>query len=416
VKIAVVGSGISGLVAARSLGAQHEVELFERESYIGGHTNTIAVEEGGRSLAVDTGFIVFNHRNYPNFTRLLNQLGVASRETSMSFSVSDERSGLEYSGASIGALFAQRRNLVRPSFYRMLRDILRFNRRAPVEARGGAAALSLGEYLERRRYSAEFVAHYLTPLVASIWSSPSERVHEFPFRSLVSFLENHGMLQVWGRPRWRTIVGGSQRYVEVLTAPFRDRIHLDSPVRSITRGDAAVELEIEGGGRRTFDHVVLACHSDQALALLTDATPAEREMLGAIPYQANEAVLHTDTSLLPRRRRAWASWNYRICEEGAAGVAVTYNMNMLQGLQSERTYCVTLNQSERIDPERIIRRIPYHHPLYTLEAPRAQALRREQLASGRTSFCGAWCGNGFHEDGVNSALDVCRALGVDPEP
>jgi predicted NAD/FAD-binding protein len=397
VKIAIVGSGIAGNVVARRLHRSHDIALFEAASHVGGHTHTHSVECAGRSYEVDTGFIVFNDWTYPSFIALLQELGVESQPSTMSFSVRNEASGLEYNGTSLDGLFAQRRNLLRPSFHRMLRDILRFNREAPALLHSPEET-SLGAYLGEKAYSRAFIDDYLVPMGAAIWSTDPARMFGFPARFFVRFLHNHGMLSVNERPQWRAIRGGSARYVEKLVAPFRDRIRLNTPVRQVRRLPDCV---IVNGER--FDHVFFACHADQALAALADASPLEREVLGAMPYQENEAVLHTDVSLLPRARRAWAAWNYHVPAEPAARVAITYNMNILQTLPAPETFCVTLNRTADIDPRRVLKRITYHHPLYTRAAVAAQQRQRE-LNGGRTWFCGAYWRYGFHEDGVVSAL------------
>jgi len=403
VKVAIIGAGIAGNVAARELHREHDVTLFEAGGHIGGHTHTHGVELHGRSWQVDTGFIVFNDRTYPNFTALLDELGVASQESSMSFSVRDDASGLEYNGTSLNTLFAQRRNLLRPSFLGMVRDILRFNREAPrlLDEPGGEEPLR--EFLERGSYGRHFVDHYVVPMGAAIWSTDPASMMRFPARFFVRFLHNHGMLTVNDRPVWRTVRGGSARYVERLVAPFRDRIHLATPVEQVRRIPGGVLVKPRGHESLRFDAAFFACHSDQALATLADPTDAECEVLGAIPYQANETVLHTDASLLPRRRLAWAAWNYHVRPDGGP-VALTYNMNILQRLDAPTPFLVTLNHTAAIDPERIIKRITYHHPLYTTASVAAQARHREIDGVRATYYCGAWLRNGFHEDGVASAL------------
>jgi len=409
-RIAVVGAGISGLVAAHELHRRHHVTVYEAAGHAGGHTHTVDVHLAGVRYAVDTGFIVFNHRTYPNFVRLLETLGVASQPSSMSFSVKCERTGLEYNGGSPSRLFAQRSNLLRPRFYRMLGEILRFFREAPALLDGDDDDLTLGQYLDGAGYSRRFTEQFLVPMGAAIWSADPRAMYAFPARYFVRFFHNHGMLSLRDRPVWRVVRGGSREYVERLVAPFRERIRLRTPVTSVRRMPEHVQLTGAGGALDTYDHVFLACHSDQALALLADPSPAEREVLGAIPYQRNDAVLHTDHRLLPARRRAWAAWNVQVPREACSRVRVTYNMNILQGLDAPRQLLVTLNHDEGIDPERVIERMTYHHPLYTPAGVRAQ--RRVAALNGarRTSFCGAWCGYGFHEDGVNSALAACEAF------
>lgn len=405
-KIAVIGSGIAGNVAAYHLAREHEVTVFEAGSHVGGHTHTHEVEQAGRRYRVDTGFIVFNDWTYPNFIRLLDRLGVASQPSPMSFSVRDEGSGLEYNGTSLDTLFAQRRNLVRPSFWRMLRDILRFNREAPALLREADAGTSLGEYLSANDYSREFVEHYILPMGAAIWSTDPQNMKRFPARYFVRFFHNHGMLSVDRRPQWRVIRGGSARYVEALTAGFRDRIRLGAAVQSVRRVAGHVYVKVRGHETERFDAAFLACHSDQALAILADATPLEREILGAIPYQANEAVLHTDSRLMPRARRAWAAWNYHVLPGRREQAALTYNMNILQSLDASAPFLVTLNRSEAIDPAKIVKRIRYEHPLYTPAGAAAQARQHEVNGPLNTYFCGAYWRFGFHEDGVVSALDA----------
>ena len=406
-KIAIIGTGIAGNVAAYKLRQDHDITVFESASYIGGHTNTVDVFEGGRRIAVDTGFIVFNDRTYPNFIQLLDEIGQASQESDMSFSVQAGSGGLEYCGSSLNGLFAQRRNLVRPAFYRMIRDILRFNETARPSAAHLGPEHTLGDFLRENAYGREFIDHYLVPMAAAIWSAEPGAVMDMPVAFLVRFFKNHGLLQINDRPVWRVIKGGSREYVDKLVAGHRDRIRLNSPVKSVRRVDDQVELRSASGGRELFDYVFLACHSDQALSLLDDPTPAEREVLGAIRYQSNEAILHTDESLMPARRRAWAAWNYHIPMDPQQHVAVTYNMNILQSLDARQQYCVTLNNDRDIDPSRILRRVQYEHPILSSEAVAAQH-RQAELNDDRTFYCGAYWRNGFHEDGVVSALDAIQ--------
>lgn len=412
-KIAIIGAGISGMLAAYLLFEQHEITVFEAGTRPGGHSNTVDIVLGGQSYAVDTGFVVYNDRTYPGFVRLLDRLGVASRPSAMSFSVRCERTGVEYNGSSIDSLFAQRSNLVRPSFYTMILDILRFNRQAREllddPADGGP---TLGEYLESHRYSRPFVENHLIPMAAAIWSTEPGAVRRFPARRFVQFFENHGALSLGRRPRWKVIDGGSRRYVEALVRPYRERLRLNTPVRSIVRRPDGVQVTPRKGLAESFDATVLAVHSDQALAMLADPSAAEREILGAIPYQDNEAVLHTDTSILPKRRRAWASWNYHVPREARERVAVTYDMNILQGLGAPAEPCVTLNCSEQIDPSKIIQRFVYHHPMYTAHTFVAQRRWDEINGVNRTYYCGAYWGYGFHEDGVRSALAVAEKFGL----
>ena len=410
-KIAVIGTGIAGNVAAWHLSREHDITVFEAGAHIGGHTHTHAVEQAGRVYNVDTGFIVFNDWTYPNFIRLLDELGVASQPSAMSFSVRDEQSGLEYNGTSLNSLFAQRRNLLRPSFWRVIRDILRFNREAPQLLHQPGNEISLGDYLAEHRYSREFIDHYVVPMGAAIWSTDPESMQRFPARFFVRFFHNHGMLSVDARPQWRVIRGGSARYVEKLTARFRDRIRLNTPVEWVRRLPGQVLIKARGLETERFDAVFIACHSDQALKILADARPQEREVLGAIPYQHNEAVLHTDTRLLPKKRLAWAAWNYHVLPERRGRVALTYNMNVLQSLDAPTPFLVTLNHSDAIDPDKIIQRIDYDHPLFTPRGVAAQARQRDINGPLDTYFCGAWWRNGFHEDGVVSALNALEHFG-----
>ena len=409
-RIAVIGSGIAGLTAAYRLHREHELTVFEAGSHVGGHTNTIHFEHASRAHAVDTGFIVFNEKNYPLFTALLAELGVASQPTTMSFSVRSDRSGVEYNGTSLNKLFIQRGNVVRPSFWRMIRDILRFNREAPLVAESLDDNTTVEQFVREHGFSRELTEDYLVPLGASLWSCPPATFRAFPIKFVVEFLDNHGMLQVEGRPQWRVIRGGSDQYVAPLTRGFRDRIRLNTAVASVERRSDHVRIVDAGGSEARFDHVIVACHSDQALRLLADPTATERELLSAFPYQPNQAILHTDASVLPRRRGAWAAWNYRIHRHDPDRVAVTYNMNLLQTLPEEPLFNVTLNHDEGIAPESIIRRIQYEHPIYTSARSRAQSRHSELIGVNRTSFCGAYWGYGFHEDGVRSATRATAPL------
>ncbi|BBI58947.1 amine oxidase [Vreelandella sulfidaeris] len=419
-RIAIVGSGISGMAAGWYLSAQHDVTLFEADSRLGGHTATMDVEVEGQTYAIDTGFIVFNDWTYPHFQHLMASLGAASQATEMSFSVHETARDFEYNGHTLGSLFAQRRNLFNPSFYRLLSDILRFNKQTTkaLESQQLPDYMTLGEYLDRNHYNRDFQQRYLLPMGAAIWSASISDLRAFPLAFFVRFFRNHGLLSVNHRPQWYTLVGGSKSYIPYLTAPYASRIHLNTPVTRITRthcGERAGVTITTPAGSQHFDQVVLACHADQALAMLGDATEAEKSILGAMPYQDNEVVLHTDTSLLPRRKRAWASWNYRLDERDTnARISVTYAMNILQRIKSDTTFCVTLNDSASIDPSKVLGRYTYAHPQFTLSGQAAQA-RHEEISSTshRTHFCGAYWRNGFHEDGVWSALRVAQALGCD---
>ncbi len=411
-RIAIVGAGVSGLVCAHLLGREHEVTMFEAADYAGGHTNTVRVDTPHETHHVDTGFIVFNDRNYPNFERLLGQLGVASQPSSMTFSVSDGRGDFEYNGSSPNGLFAKRAHLVTPWFHRMIADLTRFQRAARQLLSSAAPGPSLGDWLEQQRFSRPFIDRLIVPQASAVWSADPQQMWAFPARFMAEFFDNHGMLSFRGRPGWRTVEGGSARYVEALLASFSGKLFLRTAVRGVSRHREHVVLTPATGEPQRFDEVVLATHSDQALAVLQDATDQEHEVLGAIPYQANEAVLHTDVRMLPRRRRAWASWNYHLREDAGDRTTVTYHMNRLQALEAERDFCVTLNRTEEIDPAHVIRRIQYAHPVYTAAGVRAQRHFAEISGRRRTHFCGAYWGWGFHEDGVVSALRVAERFGV----
>ena len=415
-KIAIIGSGISGLACAHYLHKQHEVHVFEASPRIGGHTATVDVAMGGRRFAVDTGFIVYNDWTYPNFIGLLDELGVSSKPTEMSFSLSDRDSGLEYAGSNLDTLFAQRRNLVSPRFLSMLKDIVRFNRQSVqhVDSGESAADMTLGEYLERYRYGTSFRDYYLLPMGSAIWSADMADMMAFPLHFFVRFFRNHGLLNIVDRPQWRVIEGGSREYLKPLCAGFARNIRVNSPVLGVRRMENGIELSLPGDAAERFDHVVFACHSDQALAMLRDPTVDESAILSALPYRSNDVVLHTDTRLLPRNRRAWSSWNYLRRDPGQRAV-LTYNMNILQGLSAPETFCVTLNDTAAINPHRILGRFSYDHPVFTLAGMRAQE-RWQEINNQRTWYCGAYWRNGFHEDGVYSALRVASALGAGAVP
>jgi predicted NAD/FAD-binding protein len=419
-RIAIVGAGISGLVVAHLLHPGHEITVFEAADYAGGHTNTVRVDTPNQTHHVDTGFIVFNDRNYPAFERLLARLGVAWQPSTMSFGVSDGLGDFEYSGASPNGLFAKRRHLLTPWFHRMVADLARFNRAArdllSPAPEGAGPGPSLGDWLDRHRFSRPFIERLIVPQVSAVWSTDPRQMWNFPARFLAEFFDHHGMLGFRDRPRWRVIRGGSARYVEALTAPFAHRIRLNTPVSAVARDEDGVSVRTLGAEAERFDEVVLATHSDQALALLTDASQAEHHLLSAIPYQTNEAVLHTDVGMLPRRRRAWASWNYHWQPEPEPGpsprATVTYHMNRLQSLCAEREFCVTLNRTEAIDPDRVIETFTYAHPVFTEAGVAAQRHLDRISAQRRTHFCGAYWGWGFHEDGVRSAMRVAETFGA----
>jgi uncharacterized protein len=408
-KIAIVGTGVSGLVAAHLLHREHEIAVYEAAPRLGGHTNTIRVEDGEGTHWIDTGFIVFNDRNYPNFERLLAELGIATRPSRMSFSVSDGRGGFEYSGTPRG-LFARPAHLLSPSFLGMLREWRRFNREARRLIGSADGSTSLGDWLAQRGFSPRFVERLIVPQASAVWSADPRQMWSFPARFMAEFFDNHGMYSLRDRPLWSTVEGGSIRYVEAIAAPWRHRLRLRAPVRRIERLPGGVRVEAGGCESEEFDEVVIAAHSDQALAVLADPSPAEREVLGAIPYQRNEAVLHTDRAPMPRRRAAWSSWNFHLTERPAGRTTVTYWMNSLQRLRARTDYFVTLNHAAAIDPAKEIRRISYDHPVYTAAGVAAQARHGEISGARGTRYCGAYWGWGFHEDGVLSALRACAPL------
>ena len=410
-RIAIVGSGIAGLASAWLLSRAHEVVLFEANDYLGGHTHTHDITLGGKPCAVDTGFIVHNPDHYPLLTRLFQSLGVASVPTMMSFSVHSQRSGLEYNTTSLDALFCQRRNLVSPRFLGMVSDLFRFYRQAPDLLDGPGPGPGLGEWLQANRYGDAFRDEHIVPMASALWSSPPEQILQFPARYLVHFMANHQMLQISGRPQWLVVRGGSARYVDALRARWRVQERLSCPVHAVRRTADGVTVESAAGSEQ-FDQIVLACHSDQALALLADASADERAVLGAIGYQANDVVLHTDASLLPRQRKAWAAWNAFIPDAADAPCTVSYCMNLLQGLDAPEPLVVTLNRSKAIDPSKVLRRLNYHHPVYTPQSVAAQQRRNVIQGVNRSWFAGAYWGWGFHEDGMRSAVEVAAGLSV----
>jgi uncharacterized protein len=415
VKIAIIGAGVSGLVAAHVLHELHDVTVFEAGDCAGGHTRTVSVETEAGACAIDTGFIVHNDRNYPQFRRLLSQLRVETQPTEMSFSVADQVGDFEYNGSSPNGLYAKRRHLVTPWFQRMVADLVRFNRDARELLSAGAADWdpSLREYLEERRYSRPFVERLIVPQASAVWSADPAQMWSFPARFLVEFFDNHGMLGLRGRPQWMTITGGSQRYVDAIVRRLGERrLRVSAPVHTVRRAGDHVEVAPAHGEPERFDHVVIAAHADQALRMLGDPSARERELLGAFPYQSNEVVLHTDGGMLPRRPRARASWNYHLTERPTGRPTVTYDMNRLQSLRVPQQFCVTLNRSDAIRREHVLRRTRFDHPVFTPRGVAAQARWAELHGpEQRISYCGAYWGWGFHEDGVVSALRACARLG-----
>ena len=413
-RIAIICSGISGLAAGWYLNRKHEVSLFERETRLGGHTHTIMVENDGAPIPVDTGFIVHNDRTYPNLVRLLAELGVETEPSDMSFSVSCRRTGFEYSSRGINGFFARRSNLLRPHHYMLFEEILRFNRTAPqLLDRPDAESATIGDVIDEGRYSKLFTDQYLFPMASAVWSMSLDSIRSFPAFTLLRFFMNHGMLGINTHPKWKVIRGGSHTYIPLLKAPFKERTFVDSHIASISRQESCVTLKFNDRPAMDFDQVVFACHGDQVLPLLEQPTEAERDVLKDFTTSRNVATLHTDASLLPTQSAARASWNYNLGLGDGRGVAMTYHMNRLQSLRTTKEYCVTLNADEAIDPAKVLRSMVYEHPLYTHQAVKAQSRWSEISGQNRTHYCGAYWFYGFHEDGLNSALRVARALDVE---
>ncbi len=413
-KIAVIGGGISGLVSAHFLSESNSVTLFEANDYIGGHTNTEMVDIKGVKYPVNTGFIVYNDWTYPNFIRLMERLNVATEASDMSFSVHCENTGLEYAGSNLSTLFAQRKNLFNRKFWRLIRDIVKFNRDAKNALdNNDVLDNTLGEFLERNEYSRYFKDKYLVPMGAAIWSAPEDVMLDFPLRFFLRFFNNHGLLNIENRPQWRVLTGGSAQYVEPICKPFKDSIKLNSPVERVERTDSECIVHVQGRPPERFDYVVFGCHSDQALDMIEFPTDDERAILGAIPYQNNEVVLHTDTRLMPTNERAWASWNYHLPARKTERATVTYHMNRLQNLEAPVEFLVTLNRTSDIDESKIIRKFNYSHPVFSSDSDWAQDRLGVINGQNRSFFCGAYWRNGFHEDGVVSALNTLKLMGVD---
>ncbi|MDX9787478.1 MAG: FAD-dependent oxidoreductase [Desulfobacterales bacterium] len=410
-RIAIIGAGISGLVSAYLLKDDHDIIVFEANDYIGGHTHTIDVNQNGTTHAVDTGFIVFNEVTYPNFCKLLKKLGVASQPTVMTFSIKCEKTGLEYNVKNLNTLFAQRKNLLSPSFYRLLWEIFRFRRAFSTILQKTDQEMGIRPYLRSHGYSDRFIDQFVVPIGSSLWSADPDAFGDFPLGTFVQFFQNHGFINLKNPLQWRVITGGSERYVDKLAASFKERVRTQCPVREIRRLPDHVAVISGNGETETYDQVILAVHSDQALAMLSDASPTEKEILSAIPYQENLVQLHTETAIMPERRFIWASWNYLIPSKGSGRAAVTYDMNILQGLEAKEEFLVTLNCASTIAQKKEIGRYIYHHPIYSTQAPVAQARHHEISGVNRTHYCGAYWGFGFHEDGVKSALQVCRSFG-----
>lgn len=412
--IAIIGSGISGLTSAYLLSREHNVTVFEKNNYIGGHTATKDIEVDGKCYAIDTGFIVYNERTYPNFIKLLNQLGITEQKTEMSFSVMNPSANLEYNGSTINTLFAQRSNLFKPSFWRLILEILRFNKlcKGLYERDDIDVELTLGDFLKQHKFNQAFSQNYILPMGAAIWSSSLVEMTQFQLKFFVRFFYNHGLLDIQNRPQWFVIPGGSKQYIYPLIQSFENNIELNSQIKSVSRTDSGVTLLFKDGHSKQFDEVVFACHSDQALHLLSDSNAQEQEILSSMPYRDNQVVLHTDTNLLPKRRLAWASWNYHLDSNQNRPACVTYNMNILQGLESDTTFCVTLNNTDRIDTNKILQTFNYSHPIFNQNSLAAQQRRLEICGKNNTHFAGAYWHNGFHEDGVRSAVEVAQRFGI----
>jgi predicted NAD/FAD-binding protein len=408
--IAVIGSGISGLTSAYLLSKKHRVTVFEKNDYIGGHTATVQVEESGKTLNIDTGFIVFNDRTYPLFQKLMSEIGMGQQFTTMSFSVSNLQTRLEYNGHNLNTLFAQRKNIFRPSFWRLIREIMRFNELGQTLYNNGLeqSTETLGSFLSNEGFSRYFAEHYILPMGAAIWSASLKEMEAFELKFFIRFFQHHGLLDIRNRPQWYVIPGGSRQYISPLTLSFSDQIRLATKIKGINRQETGVTLHFHNEPDEHFDEVVFACHSDEAIGLLDDPTEAETDILNAIPYRANSVVLHTDTAMLPDKKRAWAAWNYQLNGDLERPASVTYNMNILQDLLVQKTYCVTLNQDAEIDQSKVLRTFTYHHPVFNRQSIAAQKRRDEICGLNHTHFTGAYWYNGFHEDGVRSAVDVAK--------
>ena len=407
---AIIGSGVSGLTAAYLLAKKHRVTVFEKNDRVGGHTATVDIVKEGVNFAIDTGFIVFNDKTYPNFLAMLSEIGISKQATEMSFSVHNCQTGLEYNGHNLNTLFAQRRNIFRPKFWQLVKDILRFNKlcKAVFEQQSYTESYTLGTFLADNSFTDFFAEHYILPMGAAIWSSSLAQMEDFEFRFFVQFFHNHGLLNIADRPQWYVVPNGSRSYLAPLCKPFKESIRLNANITGVTRSNDKVQLHFNDAPTETFDEVVIACHSDEALSLLDDASKEEHIVLSAMPYSENSVVLHTDKNLLPKRQKAWASWNYQLSDDRTKAASVTYNMNILQGIKSKHTFCVTLNQKDEIDPSTILKEFTYHHPIFTTDSIQAQNQRHLICGINHTHFAGAYWHSGFHEDGVRSAVEVAK--------
>ena len=411
-KIAIIGSGISGLTSAYLLNRNHDITVFEANDYIGGHTHTHNIKIKDKEYAVDTGFIVYNERTYPNFIKLLDTLGVERQLSTMGFSVKSASEDYEYAGESLNSLFAKRSNIFRLGFLRMLYEMYRFGKKSDSTGLGLDVSITLGTYLRSENYSNEFINYFIIPMGAAIWSTPANKVLDMPAYFFIKFFYNHGMLEIINRPKWWVIKDGSSAYIKKIIKGFESKINLSSPIRTVSRLDNGIEIEIANSKKPLmFDAVVFATHSDQALGMLKDPTEKEKDILSSIPYQKNEVLLHTDSSVLPKRKLAWASWNYQLDSNPESPVVLTYNMNILQSLDCDETFCVTLNDHQSVDESKVLKKITYHHPLFTVKGIEAQKRKLEISGVNNTYYCGAYWHNGFHEDGVASAIEVCKHFG-----
>lgn len=411
-KIAIIGSGISGLTSAYLLNRKHDITVFEANDYIGGHTHTHNIKIKDKEYAVDTGFIVYNERTYPNFIKLLDTLGVERQLSTMGFSVKSASEDYEYAGESLNSLFAKRSNIFRLGFLRMLYEMYRFGKKSDSTGLGLDVSITLGTYLRSENYSNEFINYFIIPMGAAIWSTPANKVLDMPAYFFIKFFYNHGMLEIINRPKWWVIKDGSSAYIKKIIKGFESKINLSSPIRTVSRLDNGIEIETANSKKPLiFDAVVFATHSDQALGMLKDPTEKEKDILSSIPYQKNEVLLHTDSSVLPKRKLAWASWNYQLDSNPESPVVLTYNMNILQSLDCDETFCVTLNDHQSVDKSKVLKKITYHHPLFTVKGIEAQKRKLEISGVNNTYYCGAYWHNGFHEDGVASAIEVCKHFG-----
>ena len=411
-KIAIIGSGISGLTSAYLLNRNHDITVFEANDYIGGHTHTHNIKIKDKEYAVDTGFIVYNERTYPNFIKLLDTLGVERQLSTMGFSVKSASEDYEYAGESLNSLFAKRSNIFRLGFLRMLYEMYRFGKKSDSTGLGLDVSITLGTYLRSENYSNEFINYFIIPMGAAIWSTPANKVLDMPAYFFIKFFYNHGMLEIINRPKWWVIKDGSSAYIKKIIKGFESKINLSSPIRTVSRLDNGIEIETANSKKPLmFDAVVFATHSDQALGMLKDPTEKEKDILSSIPYQKNEVLLHTDSSVLPKRKLAWASWNYQLDSNPESPVVLTYNMNILQSLDCDETFCVTLNDHQSVDKSKVLKKITYHHPLFTVKGIEAQKRKLEISGVNNTYYCGAYWQNGFHEDGVASAIEVCKHFG-----